>query len=287
MACLSLPIQSSLPIFIACSLTLPRSLSLIFLSFPSFPTLRNTAGDAYNNFATNHAGLGVWDTTTDVKFTIEFVSVNYTGALLPDLSSGKLSWKNIGSVVITNPVVQSNWLSSKLITTTIGSVYSQLITYLQDNRNLFLSYQPVTAVYVNSSAVNGTTQTNTDIYNMGNILLPNTGSYWFVDLLVTQLGTYGCDLETFLQVYASSFNYLSNDKVALQVVEWASESSPNPDVYAWYNSLTTCYHEQYDDTVAANQGAQYFLSVSPASPFSSCFFSSLTHDLLCTRMHSW
>jgi len=100
-----------------------------------------TAGSAYNSYGTAHAGLGIWDTTSDVKFTIEFVSIDYVGGLLPETSNGEIIWKNVGSVVITDPVVDANWVSSRLITTTIGSAYSQLITFLKGITHLHLHYK--------------------------------------------------------------------------------------------------------------------------------------------------
>lgn len=220
-----------------------------------------TAGSAYNSYATNHGGLGVWDTTSDVKFTIEFVSEDYVGSLLPDLDNGAINWKNAGRVVITDPLVEANWLSARLITTTIGSAYSQIITYLQDNDFLFDSYQPITGMYLNSSSLNTSLHySNTELYTMGNVLVTNRGSYWFLDLLVNQLGTYGCDLESFLAVYASASSYLSDDKVTPSTVSWASPAAPNAEVYAWYQDLTTCYSAVYSATAANGQGAEYFLS---------------------------
>ena len=56
------------------------------------------AGKNFQKYAITHAGLGVWDTNSDEKFTIEFVSSDYVGALLPgfDDANHKLVWNNTG-----------------------------------------------------------------------------------------------------------------------------------------------------------------------------------------------
>lgn len=230
-------------------------------------SIRKAAGSAFTSYATNHAGLGIWDTTTDDKFSIEFVSNNYVGALFPDLSvQGEIHWQNQASIVIRWPVNDTEWLTSRLITTTIGSAYSQLIDYLQDHRDEFQSYQPITGLFVNETrlAKSTTSLTNNEIYGLGKVVVASRDSYWFVDNLIYQLGSYGCDLDTFLQVYASSSNYLTKSLAAPTVVNWNSLSSPPTEVYEWYSSLYTCYNEVYDATVSNGGGAQYFLQAVQA-----------------------
>lgn len=230
---------------------------MFFLEAP-FPynvpdDIADAAGTIYNDNAKNHAGLGIWDTTTDDKFTIEFVSSNYVGQLLPDIKNGVISWKNVGKVVVTWPTDDSLWKSASLLTTTIGSSYSQLITYLQDNERKFTAYQPVTALYVNDTILNS----STTLYQDANVVVSAASSYWFVDQLMTQLGKYGCDLEVFLPVYTSSFNYLVDSKATPALVD-----TTNADVVSWYTELDVCYQGVYNDTVANGQGAIYFFDVS-------------------------
>jgi hypothetical protein len=222
----------------------------------------NAAGIAYNSYAANHAGLGIWDTTTGDKFSIEFLSIDYVGGLLPELTNGQITWKNTASIVITWPLVQDNWLSSRLVTTTIGSAYSQLITYMQDNQDSFEAYQPITGLYLNASNINNSAiYRNSEVSDMGDLILPSSSSYWFVDLLVTQLGTYGCDLDSFLQIYATSFNYLSDLKADPSIVSWSSPQQANSEVYAWYEQLNACYNATYQATVTNSQDASYFLDI--------------------------
>lgn len=212
-----------------------------------------------------HAGLGVWDTTTDDKFSIEFVSNNYVGGLLPNTSNGYINWLNSGSIVITDPLDSEAWLNSRLLTTTSGSAYSQLITYLQGNTGLFQYYQPVTALYVNTSLINASIAiTNDDIDNIGTVLVQPTNSFAFVDDLIIQLGSYGCDLGAFLQIYATSFGYLTREKAAPNVVSWGEGQPANADVYRWYSDLNKCYKNAYSATQKSGADASFFLGVSVA-----------------------
>jgi hypothetical protein len=75
-----------------------------------------------------HVGLGVWDTFTDTKISIEFIPNDLQTTLLPTLSEKKITWKNTGSVVTTNPMSTTtstfgypgNWRESRLVSTSSG-----------------------------------------------------------------------------------------------------------------------------------------------------------------------
>lgn len=181
-----------------------------------------------------YAGLGIWDTTTNKKFTIEFLSDNYVGGLLPNCSDGYIHWQNAASIVITDPIDDSAWLNSRLITTTSGNAWTQIITYLKDNTNKYTTYQPVTALYLNASLVNSSVITsNDDIDSIGSLVLAPTNSFAFVSDLINQLGSYGCDLGAFLQIYSTSFDYSTNTSAAPTTVEWTSGDRADPGVYLW------------------------------------------------------
>jgi hypothetical protein len=230
--------------------------------FPFSFLTRNAAGTGFDKYGIAHAGLGIWDTTTDVQFTIEFLSNDYVGGLLPNTTEdGYINWLNAGSIVITNPLDQSVWLNSRLITTTSGSAYSQIITYLQGNYGLFSSYQPVNGVYVNGSLLNSTSPIATDdLESVGaNVLVVPTSSFTFVDQMINQLNSYGCDLGAFLQIYATSYDYIARENIAPSIVSWPEGEKANSDVYRWYDDLNACYHATYDSTLSVNGGATYFL----------------------------
>jgi hypothetical protein len=236
--------------------------------------IRKTAGSNFNRYGVSHAGLGVWDTTSNYKYSIEFVSTNYVGSLLPTLNDGDVNFNNAGEIVITYPLNEDLWLNARLIATTSGSAYSQIITYLQDNIELYAYYQPVSVLYVNASLFN-TSDSNeiedTQLNTLGSLLISPCDSFRFVDLLVSQLESYGTDLGAFLQIYATAFNYLAatnnnnnnNDDLipsSISIVSWESTEVANPDVYFWYSELKTCYQTIYDATDNSQQGAQYFFN---------------------------
>lgn len=175
----------------------------------------------------------MWDTTTDTKFSIEFVANNYTGALFPTYQDGQIVWNNAGSIVITNPLVEDNWLNSRLVSTTTANAWSQMVTYLKDNTKKWDVYQPVSVVFANSSLYSNTSEVTTDdLASVGGVSVYAINSFSFVDDMIKQLADYGCDLGAFLQIYATSYDYLAKQNVNPTVVSW-EEGETNQEVYNW------------------------------------------------------
>jgi hypothetical protein len=236
--------------------------------------IQQAAGSSWNGYAIAHSGLGVWDTTTNQRFSIEFISDSYTGSLLPVLNpdTSSITWDNSASVVVTDPLEDSNWIASSLVSTTNGAAYNNLAEYLQDNRELFTTYQPVAVIMTNGSTLmNVTTVTNIDSpMEIGSSTVQAHDSYWFVTALLVQLGNFGSDLEIFLQVYQTSFYYLQMDPglrgdggvtnlLESSIVEIPEGSSAMAEVYAWFSALNTCYAAEFDVTSGSINGAQLFL----------------------------
>jgi hypothetical protein len=243
--------------------TIPDSHSVQFFYLESpFPfntpqSIVDAAGSNYRSYGIGHAGLGVWDTTEGTKYTIELVSESYVGSLLPTVSGNDLVWNNAGKIVISSPLDDDLWLNARLIATTSGNAFTQLITYLQDDiGSTFQYYQPVTALYINASLVNTSLGdvTNSNINEIGSITLAPVNSFSFVDALIYQLGTFGIDLGAFLSIYATSFNYFTLPDTVLQVV-----ASNNVDVLQWYSALSQCYSTMFNNIVQPGDGAQVFL----------------------------
>jgi hypothetical protein len=44
--------------------------------------VRSAAGINFRQYGIAHGGLGVWDKTTDYKFSIEYTSESYVGAVI-------------------------------------------------------------------------------------------------------------------------------------------------------------------------------------------------------------
>jgi hypothetical protein len=164
------------------------------LYFFSFFKFSDAAGSSFLEYATTHAALGIWDRTNGLKFTIEFVPDNFVGALLPVLNNGYIFWNNSGSVVVTNPVNQDEWVNSRHVSSSNGVAYADLVNYLNQNSLQFNIYQPVTVIETTEEdLVNGT-------YSHSVIISP-LNSYWFVHLLIQTLAGFGCYTDTFIQVY--------------------------------------------------------------------------------------
>lgn len=198
-----------------------------------------------------HAGLGVWDIKTGEKFSIEFISEDYLGALLPVANSttNEFAWQNAGSVVVTIPTNFDNWMGSQLVCVSSGTAYNQLVSYIQNHQSSFATYQPVEVIHYNTTVLE--TAVGDQVSSPGDILVPKTDSFWFVNQLINELSTYGTTVEVYMDVYATAFQYLSYQDTAPSVVEWSAEQSVPKDVFSWYSTLTACYNQAYSETQGA------------------------------------
>jgi hypothetical protein len=231
------------------------------ISYPIHFLFRATAGKIFEQYYVTHAGLGVWDTTDDYKFTIEFVSSDYVGALLPTVSGNKLVWENEGKIVFTAPTDYSDWLSSQLISVSTGQAYNQLVTFLENQESDFKAFQPVEVVYYNASETHPSnyTYSSYELYESGNLLVEKRESFWFVNRLIYELNTFGVDVKAYLPFFGTSFQYLSAAKKEPKVIEWSTGGAADPDVLQWYQDLTTCYNTQFNIAEAGSLGGEYLL----------------------------
>lgn len=201
----------------------------------------------FQKYYVTHAGLGIWDITSGQKFSIQFVSENYIGALLPvyNETSSQFQWENKGNIVLTMPTDEDSWLSSQLVCVSSGTAYNQLITYLQKNTATYETYQPVEIVYYNTTTLENAVGDMVGGY--GDVQLARTDSFWFVNELINELSTYGATIEAYLTVYATAFQYLAKSDAPLSVVEWSPTGAVHSDVKQWYNTLSSCYNTSYED----------------------------------------
>lgn len=183
------------------------------------------AGSEFNSFVATHCGLGVYDTTTNIKFSIELVALNYTGSLLPtSFTDTSFEWNNEAKVAITSPFAESQWITSRLISITSGYSYQQLVKYLESNWLPGFYYNPVTVASTGAEGV-------------GPIVMP-TNSYTFVQSLIQQLGTFDAPLDTFLPPSNTALTYFSTHTTP-QVITWTA--APPQRVTEWYRTLSTCF----------------------------------------------
>jgi hypothetical protein len=71
------------------------------------------------------------------------------------------------------------------------------------------------------------------------LLVKPLSSFFFVDLLIHQLALFGCSLEAFLKIYATSFDYyaLQTSLADIPIVSWSPSGPAEPTVYKWCNKF--------------------------------------------------
>ena len=74
-----------------------------------------------------HSALGVWDTVTDTKFSIQFVPYDWLACVFPtfDAVTQSLAWNNTGRLVVRRPLLTSDWTNgeARLVATASGVAY--------------------------------------------------------------------------------------------------------------------------------------------------------------------
>ena len=74
-----------------------------------------------------HSALGVWDTVTDTKFSIQFIPNNWLACIFPvvDVETQSMSWNNTGRLVVRRPLQASDWTNgeARLVATASGVAY--------------------------------------------------------------------------------------------------------------------------------------------------------------------
>lgn len=239
------------------------------------PWIASAAGMTYVDFVSTVAGLGVWDTVTNTKFSVQFMASSYIGSLLPNISSdGTIVWNNKAQIVVTYPLIEDEWVSSRHIATTNGGAYSSLANWLKQKEVDYATFQPVTVVFPTSQFIQSVS-IYTQIFNnngLGSVILKPKNSYSFMDDVILQLSNQGCSLGAFLQVYGSAFSYLSSTNTQpLSTLNLVKGTATYNKVSKWYKALSLCYKTAYQKVAKAkkNDGASYFLTLIPA-----CYNSS-------------
>jgi hypothetical protein len=241
----------------------------------SFPfnvpeSISGSVGNGFKEYSTLVAGIGIWDTTSNKKFSIQFVSNSYVGALFPILNhnNGGITWNNTGSIVVTDPLDESSWISSRHIVTTDGGPYSRLVQYLQESDNsVFDIYQPINIVYPSSTMIaNYTADDNSFIFqlnsaNEGNEVVEATNSYTFAKYVVDELHSIGCKVDSFLPIYTSSFSYMT-DSDEVEILDYMNNITAKNEVFDWFSSLESCYKNVFANAVASSTESLAFESIS-------------------------
>jgi len=226
-------------------------------------------GDMWNKYSLSHAGLGIWNKDTDVKYSLEIVCLNYTDALFPIvLDSTTMEWNNQATIVMTYPISESLWSESRLVAVSNGAAYECILTYLLDNyKKKYHVYQPV--------SVNAYDLTRSD--HVGEASIPYLDSYKFTFDLLQELTDYGVELDAFLGVERTGWSYIAEtdesphprhthqlnpDEVgvsssihkskddellpSITVLQWGEEDPVPTNVTEWYTELEACYEDVFD-----------------------------------------
>ena len=219
---------------------------------------RNYAGFSFTNYGTLHYGIGIFDITSGLKLSIEFVSNNYYNSLLPKLDNNYIWWNNTGSIVVTNPLNQSNWISSRLISSTTGVAYFALVNYLLSNYQNFNIFQPINVVYAPKGEINSYIYNSYgNIYSGASYIVKSTNSFYFVQNVINQLNSFTCTIQSFTQIYISEIGYIAATNLPATTISWPVNEPANPAVYNWYQALMSCYKQQYINSQGL--GANVFL----------------------------
>jgi hypothetical protein len=202
------------------------------------------AGTEFGAFVSTHCGIGVYDTSTSSKFSIEFIAANYTGALLPTLiGNSSMVWNNVGELAVTSPFQESSWIVSRLVSITSGTAYRELVEYLQTHWQRGNYFQPVT---VTSSLSTST------------VTVAPTNSYSFCADVISQISSFGAPVDSFLPPSTTAFTYYASSAEPPKVVSWSEAAVPQ-EVVQYYRRLSLCYHDAFAST--STGGAAQFLQL--------------------------
>jgi hypothetical protein len=228
----------------------------------------NTASGNSEFLHTSQSALGIWDTTTGIKQSIQFIPNNYTGTLIPTLTSdGRIIWYNSGNIVITSPIVEDEWSTSTFIGISSGGSYNDLKNFITGDP-VDYQYQPVEVIYPDITALEQNYSKNPlNPIDLGIIVIAPNNSYAFVNSLMKQLNAYGCVLESFTKIDETSFVYLSDRPKINGFVEWKDNHQANIEVYNWYKDLNECFDDvQQHNTIPIN--SEIYKAIA------NCYFNS-------------
>lgn len=233
-------------------------------------SIKSKMGDMWNKYSLSHAGLGIWNKDTDVKYSLEIVCLNYTDALFPIvIDDTTMEWNNHATIVMTYPISESLWSESRLVAVSNGAAYECIRTYLLDNhKKKYKVYQPV--------SVNAFDLTHSD--HVGEASIPFLDSYKFTFELLQELANYGVDLDAFLGVERTGWSYIAETDdsphprhthpdnsmgggvsislyksrdgedllPSITVLQWGEDDPVPTNVTEWYTELEACYEDNFD-----------------------------------------
>jgi len=217
--------------------------------------IRKEAGNIYRSNIQAHSGVGIvlesypgacavinpLKNVVCIQMSVEFASNNYTGGIFPNIlnNNQQLQWNNNGSVYLTNPINQNNWINSKILTTTTGYIYNQYVVQILDMiiKGNFDIYQPISIVNPNTTSFSSLLQVPEQY--VGTILLYPASSYTFTNTSISYLVSKQCAIELLLPPPSTNYMYFTN--TAVQVVG-LDGGTIEQEVSQWYHNLYQCYY---------------------------------------------
>jgi hypothetical protein len=218
-----------------------------------------------------HAGLGVWDVTTNQKFSIELLSPEGVAApFFPAVDTSPSSdvaftWHHAGIVHTTFPLDEAAWGASHLITKSNGAAFNKLAIVMADEFSssaggggLTQMLQPVTVVQYAGHATEEVLIDSTQP-SVGTTLVQACDAFSFVRRLLSLLGGIGCDTTQFVDPRRTLVGYLAAtttpdggsagddggsaalDSIPVVVIETGASARGTRLVVAnWYAALRAC-----------------------------------------------
>lgn len=229
--------------------------------FTTPPEIRSMLGENWNKYSLSHAGLGIWNKDSGVKYSLEIVCWNYSAALFPNVvNATTMVWHNDAVIVMTQPIDEVYWSESRLVAVSNGAAYEYLRTYLiEEAHDKYSVYQPVSLNCFDPAAED----------NLGKAVIPFLDSYEFTFDLLRELTSYAVKLDAFLGVERTGWSYLvetessplkleseyleerhdafaDEGKCSASVLSWEGDVPLN--VTTWYSDLKKCYEDVFSST---------------------------------------
>ena len=216
--------------------------------------IRKQAGNIFRSNIQAHSGIGIvlesypgacaainpLKTVVCIQITVEFASNNYTGGIFPNIinNNQQIQWNNNGSVYLTNPINQNNWINSKILTTTTGYIYNQYVVKILDmiKSGHYDIYQPISIVNPNTTSFSSLLQIPEQY--VGTILYP-ASSYTFTNQTISYLVSVQCAIELLLSPPSTNYMYFTNTEVQVIGLDGGTIEQ---EVSQWYHNLYQCYY---------------------------------------------
>ncbi len=195
-----------------------------------------------------HAGLGVWDVTTDRKFSIELIAPDgiercfFPFADTSLSSESYLAWFNVGEIHVTEPVDEDAWDASRIVTVANGAVFNEMTNYVAKSMTgsgarQFLTMQPLSVAY--SGDVQGVVD-STHVESLGTTLVSGRDSFSFVEDLMDYLATAGCTTAEFMEPYRTDVAYMTASSSSMSLVDLSRDRDTRVQVAEWFARLQAC-----------------------------------------------